>query len=93
MAVLNRSKVYILMVVVAVNSVLGFVSGTTQLGFNVITIIPFLALLACDVFDDELIGNMVKEKAGVLKKTKAFFILNVLCLLSFCVGYFIYWML
>ncbi|MCZ6944146.1 hypothetical protein EJ131_27385 [Bacillus mycoides] len=88
---LNRSKVYLLLVVMAVNLVLGFVSGTIHYGLDLIVSVPFLALTVFIAVNDEILEEATKGKMTTLFKKKTELMLLILsCLLCFCSGILIY---
>ncbi|KAA0782830.1 hypothetical protein DN393_24680 [Bacillus sp. BPN334] len=88
---LNRSKVYLLVVVMVVNLVLGFVSGNINYGLDLIVSVPLLALTVFIAVNDEILEEATKGKMTTLfKKKTELMLLILLCLLCFCTGILIY---
>ncbi|MCU5148752.1 hypothetical protein OCB70_25950 [Bacillus cereus] len=84
---LDRSKVYLFLIVMAVNLVLGLVSTNIDL----IVAVPFLALTVFIAVNDEILEEATKGKVTTLFKKKTELILLILlCLLCFCSGILIY---
>jgi hypothetical protein len=85
---LNKSKVYLFLVVMAVNLVLGLVS----VNIDLIVAVPFLALTVFIAVNDEILEEATKKVkvTTLFKKKTELMLLILLCLLCFCSGILIY---